>query len=132
MRENLDLAADQADVHGSLGTRPHEPGDAHHELVTQILRDGEHGGAIGIADDLNESLAVAQINEDDAAVVTASVYPAAHRDGLAKAFSVDATAVIGAFQIILRPAVWPRVRVMDRGRWCNRLGRACNDGPATE
>ena len=53
-----------------------------HEFVAQRLGGRERRGAVGIADDLHEAFAVAQVDEDDAAVVAAAMDPARQRDGL--------------------------------------------------
>ena len=65
----------------------------------------ERRGAIGIADDLHEAFAVAQVDEDDAAVVAAAMDPAHQRDGLAEVAAVDAAAVVSAFHASLRRVV---------------------------
>ena len=76
MREHLDLARHEVRIDRAFGARPHEPVDGDAELVAQRLGGGEGGGAIGIADDLHEAFAVAQVDEDDAAVVAAAMDPA--------------------------------------------------------
>ena len=47
-------------------------------------------GAVGIAHDLRQAFAVAQVDEDHAAVVAAAVRPAGQRDGLVELAAVDA------------------------------------------
>ena len=69
-----------------------------HELVAQRLGGREGVGAVGVADDLHQAFAVAQVDEDDAAVVAAAMHPAHQRDGLAEVAAVDAAAIVGAFQ----------------------------------
>ncbi len=46
------------------------------ELVAHAFGDLEGVGAVGVADDLHQAFAVAQVDEDDAAVVAAAVGPA--------------------------------------------------------
>jgi hypothetical protein len=48
-----------------------------HELVAHGFGDLEHLGAVGVAHHLHQAFAVAQVDEDDAAVVAATVHPAA-------------------------------------------------------
>ncbi len=71
------------------------------EFVAQRFGHGEGRGAVGIADDLHQAFAVAQVDEDDAAVIAAAMDPAAHLDGLAQSLAVDAAAVVGAFHNVL-------------------------------
>ena len=102
MREDLDLAARKIRIDRALRPRAHQPGRGDDELVAQLLGDGESGDAIGIADDLHQPFSVTQVDEDDAAMIATTMHPAANGDGLVKAFAVDATAVVGAFQCLLR------------------------------
>ena len=77
-------------------------------------------GPVRVADDLDEAFAVAQVDEDDAAVVAAAVDPAHQRHGLAEVAAVDAAAIVGTVQRILRKAMavgmMARVRGGQRGR----------------
>ena len=84
MAQHFDLAARQAGVRRAFRTAAHDALHLHAELVAHAFGDLEHLGAIRIADDLDEAFAVAQVDEDNAAVVAAAVYPAAQRDGLAQ------------------------------------------------
>jgi len=83
VREDFDLAAREVRIHRAFGARPHEAGHADDEFVAQLFRDGEGRGAIGIADDLHQALAIAQIDENNAAVIAQSVHPASKRDRFA-------------------------------------------------
>ena len=105
MREHLDLAGHEVGVDRAFGTRAHAARDGDAELVAQRLGRGERRGAVGIADDLHEAFAVAQVDEDHAAVVAAAMHPARQRDGLAEVAAVDAAAVVSAFHDILRHGV---------------------------
>jgi hypothetical protein len=51
---------------------------------------------VGIAYHLYQAFAVAQVDEDDAAVVSPAMSPAAERDGLFKLARIDEAAVMGA------------------------------------
>src|SRR6266849_3997820 len=94
--EHLDLAALQRRVHGSLGAAAHDALHAQHELVAHAVGDGEGVRAIGIADDLDKALAVAQVDEDDAAVVAPAMRPAEEGDGLAEKPGIGEAAIFGA------------------------------------
>ena len=82
--EHLDLAGHEVRIGAALGAQAHEPRHADHELVAQRFGGGERRGAVGIEDDLHEAFAVAQVDEDDAAVVAAAMDPAHQRDRLAE------------------------------------------------
>ena len=133
VREDLDLAGNEPGVRGARGTRADEAVDANAELVAQALGDREGGRAIRIADDLHEALAVAQVDEDDAAMVAAAVDPAGERDGLGEMAAVDATAVVGAFHGGLRTGLlaWMRGRTgaVGAARGARRSGPAAQAGP---
>ena len=59
-------------------------GDLQAELVAHFLGDRERRGAVRVADDLHQAFAVAQVDEDHAAVVAAAMRPAHQRDRLAE------------------------------------------------
>ena len=95
-RQHLDFAARQIRI-----DRPGRPladlsRDGNHVLATQPLGDLEGLGGVGIAYDLQQALAVAQVDEDHAAVVPAPVYPSAHADRLAQVFAVNESAILGS------------------------------------
>ena len=60
---------------GAVGARAHQAGDLQAELVAQALGGGEGLGAVGVAHHLHVAFAVAQVDEDHAAVVAAAVAP---------------------------------------------------------
>ncbi len=64
------------------------------ELAAQALRLLEHIGGIRVEHDLQESLAIAQIDEDHPAVIATSVDPTRNRDFLAGELFVDLSAVM--------------------------------------
>ena len=66
---------------GRARTRPSTADD---ELAAQPLGLGEDVGAIRIEHDLQQPLAVAQVDEDDSAVVAAPMHPAGDADSLAE------------------------------------------------
>jgi len=70
-------------IRGAGRPYPHQPGHLQHELIAHALGHGEHRGPVGVENDLQQPLAIAQIDEDDAAMVAAAMSPARHGDGLA-------------------------------------------------
>ena len=97
VREHLDLARHQVGVDRAFRPRTHAARHRDAVFVAQRLRRRERRGAIRVADDLHQSLAVAQVDEDDAAVIAAAMNPARKRHGLVEEAAVDATAIVGAF-----------------------------------
>jgi hypothetical protein len=56
----------------------------------------EHLGAVGVADDLHQAFAVAQVDEDHAAMVAAAVRPTHEGDGLVHQRFADLATVSGS------------------------------------
>ena len=82
---NLDLAGEQLLVL----LAGHSPGDLaldrQHELVAGPVGDGVSGRRLlGVHHDLRHAVAIAQIQEDEMAVVAAAMHPAGHADGAAR------------------------------------------------
>ena len=77
-REQLDLAAREVRVHRALGPLAHAALDGEHVLAAQPLGLGEHLGLVRIEHDLQQPFAIAQVDEDHAAVIAAAVHPAGH------------------------------------------------------
>ena len=94
MREHFDFAAHEIGVDRPLRPRPNGTGYADHEFVADLFRRGERVGPVGIAHDLHQPLAVAQIDEDHAAVVPPSMHPAEQVDRLAQVFAAHKAAVL--------------------------------------
>ena len=69
-----------------------------HELAAQLVGDGERLRRVGIAHDLHEAFAVAQVDEDDAAVVAPAVHPAVQRDGLSEMCAAHEAAVFATHE----------------------------------
>jgi hypothetical protein len=93
MAEHLDLAAREVRVVGAGRPCAHETRHLQAELVPDLLGDREHVGAVGVADDLHQAFAVAQVDEDHAAVVAATVRPAHQRHRLAEELLAHQSAV---------------------------------------
>ena len=94
--QHLDLAADQVGVGGALGPGPDLADDLQAELVANAFSDGEHLGAVGVADDLHQAFAVAQVDKYHAAMVAPAVCPTHQGDGLAHQRFADQAAVGGS------------------------------------
>ena len=123
MGEDLDLAAREVRIHRAFGARPHETRHADDEFVAQLFRNGEDLGAIGIADDLHQTLAIAQVDENDAAVIAAPMHPAADGHRLGQALAIHATAVVGAFQVFLRRIIQGSKQRIRGGKEARSRGR---------
>src|SRR6185436_6259030 len=80
MREHLYLARAELRIDRAFGPPAHLAGDAQHEFVAHALRGGKGACPIRVAHHLRQAFAVAQVDEDDAAMVAAAVRPAAERD----------------------------------------------------
>ncbi len=95
-REQLDLARTQVRVRGGTRARTHQTLHADHELAAQTLGVLEHLGGVRIEHHLQQTFAVAQVDEDHSAMVTATMHPTGNGDLLAREFFVDESAVVGA------------------------------------
>ena len=84
MAQDFDFAALEVVVGRAFRAGTHQALDLHTKLVAQAFCDLEHLGAVGIADHLHIAFTVAQVHKNHAAVVTATVDPAAQRDRLAQ------------------------------------------------
>ena len=80
--KNLDFARGNGIVGGAFRAGAYQAFDLDAELVTQVFGQFEHFGAVGVAHDLHEAFAVAQIDKDNAAVVAPAIDPAAQGNGL--------------------------------------------------
>ena len=94
--EQLDLAGAQVRVHGAGRPRPELALHLDAELAAEVLGGLEGLRRVGVEDDLQQPRAVAQVDEDHAAVVTAAVHPAGRLDGAAREGLVDFSAVMCA------------------------------------
>ena len=95
-REHFDAARGEVLIGGAAGTFAHAPLHADHVLGAQPLGLAKHRGRIRIEDHLQQALAIAQIDENDAAVVAAAMHPAGDRDLLSDQLLVDVSAVMRA------------------------------------
>ena len=94
--QHFDLAADEICVHGARRPLAHLASHTDHELIAQLFCGLEGRGVVGIAHDLQQALAVAQVDENHAAVVPAMVHPAANGDFLVDQGLGDVTAIMSS------------------------------------
>ena len=86
-RKHLDVAGVEVGVGGALGTRSHRAGYLRHPLGAEPLRDVKRvRRLLRVEDDLHEAGAVAQVDENEPAVVAPPVHPPGQRDGLSCVF----------------------------------------------
>ena len=81
--EDFDFAAGEVGVFGAGGAQADAAFDGEAVFVAHLFGEGEGVGGVWVDDDLHEAAAVAQVDEDDAAVVAATVYPTGNLDSLA-------------------------------------------------
>ncbi len=100
--DDLDLARRQLGVHRGLAVdhraRAHAAVDLDHPLGAHRLCRLE-GWAVGIGDDLGEAVVVAQVDEQQAAVVAHAVHPARQPHRLADVARAQASARVGAIAV---------------------------------
>ena len=95
-REQLDGAGLQVRVRRAFGARPNRSRNPDHPFAAQPFGLREHRGLGRIEHDLQQALAVAQVDEDDAAVIPAAMDPAGDGHGAADEGLVDLAAVMSA------------------------------------
>ena len=95
--QDLDAAGGQLLVVLALGTLAHGAGDLDGPLGADGLGGVEGGaaGVLGVKGDLRHAVAVAQVDEDQAAVVAAVPDPAGERDGLADVLGAQLATGVG-------------------------------------
>ena len=94
--QNLDRTGRHLGVERTGRTLAHSPHDSQNILGTHLLGGRERFDGIGVVHHLDESRAIAQIDEDHAPVVTTAMDPAAERHALADKVLGDGTAEVGA------------------------------------
>ena len=105
MREDLDLADLSDGFTVPAGRSRTLPVTAMQNSLRSFSAVAKVSARSGSHDDLHQAFAVAQVDEDDAAVVAATVDPAGHGDGLVEVAAVDEAAVVGALHVS-SPAGW--------------------------
>ena len=92
---HLDLAAGKLGV-DKLGLAPDHPaGHADHVLAANPLGGGENAGTIRVAHHLHDAFAVAQVDENHAAMIAAGIDPAHEGNALVEVAGIDPPAVVG-------------------------------------
>jgi hypothetical protein len=81
-----------------------------HVLATHRLRENERLRTIRIENDLHQPFAIAKINEDDAAMIAATVHPAAENNSLPQVGLVQFSTAVGAHNRSIRQEKRPIVR----------------------
>src|SRR5262249_36874264 len=116
--EQLDLARLHPRVDGLARAADDLPCRLQHEFVADAVRElGCRGSVLGVDDELRDACLVAQVDEDEAAVVAARVDPAGERPGPAL--------VLGArLAAAQRPPVTPRPSVAGSSSRPTRLSSA--------
>ncbi len=96
LAEDFDLAGGQVGIDGTLRAAANAALHLQHEFVTYPLGGGEDLRAVRIKHHLHETFPVAQINENDSAVIAAAVDPSVEVDVLIKVRFMEMTAVMAA------------------------------------
>ena len=93
----------QVRVDGALRARAHHAGDPQDDIrCARFSAIANASRAIGIADHLRQALAVAQVDEDHAAVVAAAVRPAGAASRVwPTSAALDLAAVVGAHLAVI-------------------------------
>ena len=99
LAQELDFPGLQIGVHGAGRPQAHSARDFQHELVAHPLGLSEDLRRIRVENDLKKSLAVAQVDEDDTAVIAPAMRPAGHGDDLADQRFADLTAIVSAHKL---------------------------------
>jgi hypothetical protein len=98
--QQLDLAGFQIDVGRARGPQTYHTRDLEHVLVAHALRLREHLRPVRIEYHLQQPLAVAQVDENDAAVVTPPVGPTGHGDHRANRGFAHLSAIMSAHKLL--------------------------------
>ena len=83
-------------VNCSLRPRPHQAFHLEDVLGTDALGLGKDLGTIRVENHLQQAFAIPEIDKDHAAMVAATVYPAAHLDFLANQGLADLSTIVTA------------------------------------
>jgi hypothetical protein len=65
LREHLDLPAHQVGIDGTFGPVAHASHDPQHEFAAHLVGGLERDRRVGVAHDLHQTLAIAQVDKDD-------------------------------------------------------------------
>ena len=114
--EHLHLAGGHVRVFGPRGPWPHLARDTNHEFVAHLLGDGETLRRIRIEHHLGDALAIPGIEENDAAVITPPMHPAAKRDFLPDQGFVHFPAIMTAHVFPREAAACKKLRIITEAR----------------
>jgi len=92
----FDGAGSEFGIDGIWGALNDRAGDGENTFVTEVGGGVEELGLIWVKDDLGDAVMIAEINEDDAAVIAAVMDPAGETDGLAGVSGAEFTAGMSA------------------------------------
>ena len=93
--DDLDLAGRQRRIDRVGAARDHAAGHGQHALETHRL-GGREEGMLGLKDDLGDAVVIAQVDEQQLAVVALAVHPAGQAHGQADLSRAQLAAVVGA------------------------------------
>ena len=96
LAQHFDLPGFQVGVCGAGRPGPHQPRHLEHEFIAHAFRRGKHVRLVRIENDLQQALAISQIDENDPTVITSTLGPAGHGDRLADQRLVDQAAIMSA------------------------------------
>ncbi len=98
---HLDLAGGEVGVLGAGAAALDTAADAQHVLAASVAGDGVRGRLVGTEDDLHQAAAIAQVDEDEPAVVAPAVHPARERDLAALVACAQVAAIVGLVHVPL-------------------------------
>ena len=96
--EHLHLAGWPVGVGRALGPKPEPAADPDHVFIAHRIGDLEGFRPVRVKHDLGDALAIAQIDEDHAAMIPAPMYPAAQPDFLIDMSAVEFPAIMTAHE----------------------------------
>ena len=94
--QHFDATGRQVRIDRAFRSRTHKSFDGQHIFIAHAFGCCKEFRCVRVADDLQQAVAVAQIDENHATVVAAAVHPAGNGDLLADQRLVDLTAVVAA------------------------------------
>ncbi len=92
--QQLHLARGEVGVGGAGRPGPHQAAHLDDELAAQALGLAEQGLVVRIEHDLQQALAVAQVDEDHPAMIAAPVHPAGDGNFLTRQLFIDLAAIM--------------------------------------
>ena len=114
VRDQLDLAGRELRIDGLGAPRDHVPRHGQHALQAHAFGRAEER-PLGLEHDLGDAVVIAQIDEQQLAVVALAVHPAREAHLLADLRGAKLAAVVGAIGMHARPRA-PRSRPAPAGR----------------